>query len=154
MSGLMAARWMALVNEAILRGEEVETVPVSPFLAATTEELLERLEANGRFTWCQHMGGVGTGATTPDIVAWPGHAYGTCVPCALDFRAEIEAARRRTCERCDSARATAVHQADLGVVPGFAFVALAILLCEECAEEEGLRPDGLPVGIDDGRDGS
>lgn len=78
---MSTARWAALVERAVLGSVDVESLPPSPFLDATVNELIDRLESNGRSSFCGHVSTLAQVGDLPDVVASPGDALGCCVPC-------------------------------------------------------------------------
>lgn len=141
--------WAALAERATLQGVELSELPRSAFLADAIDDLIERVDPRvdsrkSLAAMCSHLGATEVG-DLPDMIAFPGHAFVGCPPCAADFRAEIEAGQRRTCERCDTARASALHKALAPAEAGQPHVVFAIALCEPCAVAEGLRGTDLAV---------
>lgn len=141
--------WAALAERATLSGVDLAELTRSEFLDAAIDDLIERVDPRAESrkslaAFCSHLGALGEG-DLPDMIAFPGHAFVGCPPCAADFRAEIEAGQRRTCERCDTARASALHKALMPAEVGRNHVVFAIALCESCAVAEGLRGTDLAV---------
>ena len=141
--------WAALAEQATLSGVDLAEVPLSEFLVAAIDDLIERVDPRmesrkSLAAFCSHLGALEEG-DLPDMIAFPGHAFVGCPPCAADFRAEIEAGQRRTCERCDTARASALHKALMPAEAGRHHVVFALALCEACAVAEGLRGTDLAV---------
>lgn len=138
--------WAALAERATLSGVDLAELPRSDFLDAAIDDLIERVDPRvesrkSLAAMCAHLGATEEGEL-PDMIAFPGHAFVGCPVCAADFRDEIEAGWRRTCERCDTARASALHKAIVPAEEGWPHVAFALALCEACAAAEGLRGKG------------
>ncbi|MGX1694078.1 hypothetical protein ACWIBQ_01665 [Microbacterium keratanolyticum] len=149
MSG--AVVWAALAERATLSGVDLASLPRSAFLDAAIDDLLERVDPGvasrkSLAAFCSHLGALDEG-DLPDMIAFPGHAFVGCPACAADFRDEIEAGRRRTCERCDTARASALHKALVPAEVARPHVVFALALCEACAVAEGLRGTDLTVSL-------
>lgn len=144
---MSAPRWSALVERALERGEHVETVAPSAFLLDVLEDFTRRAEENGGVTFCPHLPTEALRGGYPDMIAFPGLAEVACGPCSRLVRDDLVSRRRRTCERCDAARASALHRVDVGAEPGQVLLVLALALCEPCAAEEGLRGT-LPPPLD------
>ena len=136
---MSAPRWSALVERALERGEHVQTVAPSAFLLDVLEDLTHRATTNGGVTFCPHLPTEALRGGYPDMIAFPALAEVACGPCARLVRDDLASRRRRTCERCDAARASALHRVDVGAEPGQVLLVLAVALCEPCATEEGLR---------------
>lgn len=143
------AVWAALAERATLTGVDLAELPHSAFLDAAVDDLIERVDPRvesrkSLAAFCAHLGALEEGEL-PDMIAFPGHAFVGCPACAADFRDEIEAGGRRTCERCDTARASALHKALTPAEEGRPHVVFALALCEACAAAEGLRGTDLAV---------
>lgn len=148
MSGLGVV-WAVLAERATLSGVDLAELPRSAFLDAAVDDLIERVDPRvesrkSLAAMCSHLGATEEG-DLPDMIAFPGHAFVGCPACAADFRAEIEAGHRCTCERCDTARASALHKALVPVEVERPHVVFALALCEACAVAEGLRGTDLAV---------
>ncbi|AMG82260.1 hypothetical protein AXH82_01865 [Microbacterium sp. PAMC 28756] len=139
--------WAALAERATLSDVDLAELPRSEFLDAAVDVLIERVDPRvvsrkSLAAMCSHLGATEEG-DLPDMIAFPGHAFVGCPACAVDFRDEIEAGQRRTCERCDTARASALHKALTPAEAGKPHVVFALALCEPCAVAEGLRGTDL-----------
>lgn len=132
-----AIAWSALVDAALVAGADLSTLPDSEFLERVLNDaILGLVPGSGwpRMSYCSHTALATELGDFDGTVIFTAQMLAACASCARDIRDEIETGRKRTCQRCDDARATALHRAELSV-PG---VLLAVPLCDACAAAERL----------------
>lgn len=132
--------WTALLDRAEAAGEDF-AVPESAFLDRVWADIVLALVPGSGvspMSYCSHAALAKDFADFDGVVIFAAQRLAACPPCARDIRDEIEAGRRRTCMRCDAARATGIHAAELLTDAG---AAVAVQLCDACAAAE---LDGVP----------
>lgn len=133
---MTAVEWSARLDAAAASGKDPAALPVSAFLDRVLEDaILGLVPGSGwpRMSYCSHTRLAEALDDFDGTVIFTAQMLAACAACAGDIRDEIEAGRRRTCQRCDAARATGMHRAELLTAPG---MLLAVQLCDSCAEAE------------------
>lgn len=139
-----AIAWSALIDAAEAAGADLAELVVSEFLERVLDDaILGLVPGSGwpMMSYCTHTALASDLSDFDGTVIFTAPMLAACAACSVDIRSEIEAGRKRTCQRCDEGRAAALHRAELSV-PG---VLLAVPLCEPCAVAEGLRGADLAV---------
>ncbi|WP_374460762.1 hypothetical protein [Microbacterium sp.] len=135
----MSARlaWTALLDRAEAAGEDF-AAPESPFLDRVWADVVLALVPGSGLSpmsYCSHSRLAREFDDFDGVVIFAAQRLASCAACARSIRDEIEAGRKRTCLRCDVARADGMHSAELLTAAG---AVVAIQLCSGCASAEGL----------------
>lgn len=130
-----ALAWSAALDRAEAAGEDF-AVPESPFLDRVwADVVLSLVPGSGLspMSYCSHTRLAHEFEDFDGVVIFAAQRLASCPACARDIRDEIEANRRRTCMRCDVARAEGMFSAELLTAAG---AVVAVQLCGGCAAAE------------------
>lgn len=142
----MSARlaWTVLLDRAEATGEDF-AAPESPFLDRVWADVVLALVPGSGLSpmsYCAHTRLAHEFDDFDGVVIFAAQRLASCPACARSIRDEIEAGRKRTCMRCDVARADGMYSAELLTAAG---AVVAVQLCSECwAAEVGDVAEVLP----------